>query len=40
MAIETVQAYLKVAKLDNKDQFERFTVRTRIGKKTLENFEL
>ena len=27
MAMETVQAYLKVAKLVNKGQFERYTVR-------------
>ena len=30
-----VQAYLKVTKLANKSQFQRFTVRTRIGMRTL-----
>jgi len=28
VAMETVQAYLKVAKLANKGQFERYTVQT------------
>ena len=36
-AMETVQAYLKVA---NKGQFEHFTVRSRIGMETLVNFEM